>query len=58
MLVALVFLGCETNRCSTCNDCPNGVQLESEVICEDDFSSADSYDQAVELAESFGCTCE
>lgn len=40
-----------------CGDCPTGVELESDVICEDDFSSAAAFDEAIDLTESFGCTC-
>lgn len=52
---SLLLAGC--TRCVTCNACPAGVTLESEELCEDDFNSQTDFDQAVELAEGFGCTC-
>lgn len=47
--------GC--TRCVDCGSCPAGVQLESEEICEDEFASTADYEQAVDVAEGFGCTC-
>lgn len=52
---SLFFAGC--TRCVTCGQCPSGVTLESDEICEDDFNTQEDFDQAVELAEGFGCSC-
>lgn len=57
MLLSLLALaGCEA-RCVTCTDCPAGVTLVSEEICEDDFNSKEAYDQQIQLIEGYGCTC-
>ena len=52
----LGFAGC-TRRCVTCDACPSGVQLESAEMCEDDFNTEEDFDQAVQTAEGFGCSC-
>ena len=55
ILFGLGFSAC--TRCVSCTDCPPGVTLESDELCENDFNSKADFDQAVDLAESFGCTC-
>ena len=50
-----LFAGC--SRCITCTDCPSNVQLESEEFCEDDFNTEADFNQAVSIAEGFGCSC-
>lgn len=55
-VLSLGLAGC-TSRCVTCEACPSGVQLESAEICEDDFNTEEDFDQAVQTAEGFGCSC-
>ncbi len=61
ILIVLLVLGgyllSGCTRCVTCDACPSGVQLESAEMCEDDFNSQEDFDQAVETAEGFGCSC-
>gem|GEM_PF-6490741 len=57
LLITLLFTGCAEIDCTTCNQCPTGVELESERFCEDDFNETADYQQAIDLAVSFGCTC-
>lgn len=54
-ILMLFVSGC--TRCVSCTDCNPGVQLESAEYCENDFNSKDDFDQAIDLAESFGCAC-
>jgi hypothetical protein len=55
LITSLFFAGC--TRCVTCGQCPTGVTLESDEMCEDDFNTQEDFDQAVQLAEGFGCSC-
>lgn len=57
-LLTGLFSACAPDNCVTCGDCPNGTQLESEELCESDFNSTSDYRDAIELTESYGCTCE
>ena len=59
-LIAVILFGIGISgctKCTSCTDCPNGVTLESSELCENDFNSKADFDQAVDLAISFGCTC-
>ena len=55
LLVGLAFSAC--TRCVNCSDCPAGVSLNSEQICEDDFNNKEAFDRQVQLNEGYGCTC-
>jgi hypothetical protein len=55
LTLSLSFFSCK--QCVTCSQCPPGVSLNSEEICEDDFNNKEAFNLQIQINEGYGCTC-
>lgn len=54
------------SNCVECGNCPDGTTMVDEAgndvasleVCEEDATSKEEFDQAVELIEALGCECK
>jgi len=53
VLIILGFVSCQ--QCVEC-DCPENINLQSE-ICQEDYADNEDYNQSVDNLESQGCDC-
>lgn len=54
------------SNCVECGDCPTGITLTDAAgndvtsleVCEEDATSKEEYEQAVDVIEALGCECK
>ena len=57
LLIISTIVVSSCTKCVTCSDCPVGVSLSTEQVCEDDFNNKEAFDRQVQINEGYGCTC-